>query len=356
MKKIQEFIKTHYGQDVALEYRTFCICSMLGTVTSLLGAMICIAFAGLDKPVSITTSICFVMMLTLTTIGYRNKKIDGIVMIMSCMINFVLFPFIFLSSGALYSNTPMFFIMGIVIAAPILRGNKRIVLCAVQLVYYMIVISICFFNKELSFLRPQGNQIVMLLFSFVIVAFYIFSSTVMVTKQYEKERDKAEELNRKLVELANRDPLTKLYNRRYLTDFLDNLLKDHSADFSVILIDIDDFKLVNDQYGHITGDNILIAFSNVITELLVQHDFACRFGGEEFMIYCHTANMTFVEEHMAELKTSFSTYCMEHFSFNVTFSAGAAAYTGETQITELFNKADMKLYEAKHSGKNCFLH
>lgn len=354
MNKIKEFYKTHYSQEVELEYRTFCICTLLGTFTSFIGAILCLVLTGIAQPSTFATSSCFLMMCILTYIGYKYKKIEIVIIIMSCIINLFVFPYIFLTTGALYSCVPMFFVMGCVIAAPMLSGKKRMILWLIQMIVYVGVISVCFFNEDISYLRPQHVHIMMLLFSFVLVAFYVFVSTVMVTNQYDKERKKVEKLNELLEELANQDPLTKLYNRRYLTDFLDKKVENKDSEFCIVLIDLDDFKKVNDQYGHGIGDDVLIGFANVITSLLDDGDFVCRFGGEEFMIYSDTSEEQYLKAHLEKLGNAFTTYCMEKLNIKVTFSAGVAFYKGEKQITDLFNKADIMLYEAKRQGKNCF--
>lgn len=293
-------------------------------------------------------------MLVLTTLGHKIKKVDTILIIMSSFLNFLVFPATFFATGALYSVAPMFFVMGIFIAVPILSKKKRAVLFLLQLIFYSVVISLCFFYPELSYLRPQRDHTIMLLFSFIIVSFYTIFSTIMITEQYEKEQAKVQLLNGLLEKQATLDPLTKLYNRRYLNEVLNNRMEEEAPRFMIILVDIDDFKKVNDSLGHTTGDRVLVSLAKALTEVFPQDCFACRYGGEEFLIYCNTPDIRLAEYRMGLVKKRFLQFCQEQISMSVTFSAGAAIYQGETCITDLVDKADALLYEAKQNGKNQF--
>lgn len=356
MNKIRKFFRNHYGPSVKLKYRMFCICSVLGTITSFLGAVLCCSIAGLQQPVSYATVLAFIMMMTLTTIGHMTRKPDTILIIMSSFLNFIIFPAIFLSTGGLYSIAPMFFVMGIFIAIPILSKRKRNILFLIQLIYYSGIISLCFIFPDLSYLRPQKVHTIMLLFSFIIVTFYTVFSTIMITTQYEKEQTKVRVLNRLLEKQAILDPLTKLYNRRYLDSFLTSRLQESSSPFLIILIDIDDFKKVNDTHGHVVGDAILISLARSLKEIFPEDCFTCRYGGEEFLVYCSTPDMKLAEYRIDLVRKLFSKLCQKQFSITVTFSAGGVIYQGERDINILINRADALLYQAKKSGKNKFLH
>lgn len=351
MKFKQDFKLKYFGPEVELQYRMFCICSMLGTITSFFGAVLCFVIAGIKEPVTYITGVGFLFMLVMTIYGYESKKYVGVVTIMSSVLNLVVFPFTFLTTGALYSVAPMFFILGIFIAAPILKGKHRLILFVVQLVYYSGVISLCYFFGDLSFVRPHYIHATMLLFSFIIVSLYIFSATMLITKQYDHERERAEELNRILKTQAHHDPLTGLYNRRYLINVLQEKVDEKGDGFSIVLMDIDDFKKINDQYGHLIGDEVLIAFSDLLIEHFDKPDFASRYGGEEFMAFFNYGNIEEIENTINEVKESLALVCKKKLDMPVTFSAGIATYKGGS-LSGLINKADQRLYKAKKTGKN----
>ncbi|SEO84655.1 diguanylate cyclase (GGDEF) domain-containing protein [Amphibacillus marinus] len=145
------------------------------------------------------------------------------------------------------------------------------------------------------------------------------------------------------------DYLTKLFSRKYLDEKCsEHLRRDHEGVF--ILIDLDDFKKVNDSYGHDVGDTILIQVSNVIRREIDGKGFAARWGGEELAIYLPTA--TYEQgEHFAERLR----HLIEHTTEpSVTASIGVTHWKESMDISliKLFDKTDQALYQAKRAGKN----
>ncbi len=154
--------------------------------------------------------------------------------------------------------------------------------------------------------------------------------------------------------LARTDQLTKIYNRVYLDEVLHNQYyryKRNQEACSIILLDIDFFKDVNDEYGHIVGDKVLIEFAQLLEESVRDGDIVGRWGGEEFLIVLpHTLQSQAVI--LAEkLRKKIETH---QFGVVVhkTASFGVCAFSDETSIEKLIDKADKALYEAKKSGRN----
>lgn len=147
-----------------------------------------------------------------------------------------------------------------------------------------------------------------------------------------------------------RDPLTKLYNRK---GFSSSLKQYRQYDkHSVIAIDIDHFKKINDTYGHDGGDAVLVAFSEKLRELCLSGHVVCRFGGEEFVVllpYTELSDAAAVAEHIRE--------GIEHALFphadKVTVSLGVAGFSdNHNDVYAVLRKADLALYEAKRTGRN----
>jgi diguanylate cyclase (GGDEF)-like protein len=151
------------------------------------------------------------------------------------------------------------------------------------------------------------------------------------------------------------DPLTGLYNRRYFDiQFTKELhrCKRYNTTFSIALIDIDDFKLINDAYGHNVGDCVLKEFSFLLKKQLRSEDIASRYGGEEFVIlFPHTeieGAKTVTERFLQEIAA-------HHFTkeISITFSGGIANFpTHADTRKELIDIADRGMYRAKQQGKN----
>lgn len=163
----------------------------------------------------------------------------------------------------------------------------------------------------------------------------------------------------KLEHQAKHDYLTNLYNRVELKKHFQNELaraERYHHNFSIFMIDIDHFKLVNDTYGHQSGDLVLKTFSLFLQDTVRETDYVARYGGEEFVVMLSETTIEEAEE-LAErlrLKTAALTIELNHLPFNITISIGIASYPEHGQsYDDIFNAADMAMYQAKKCGRNC---
>ena len=165
--------------------------------------------------------------------------------------------------------------------------------------------------------------------------------------------------------LSITDPLTGLYNRRYFIEQIElefKRSKRYSRDLSLLMLDIDHFKLVNDNYGHQIGDIVLRKISSVIINLLRDSDLAFRYGGEEFMIILPETKsedaINVAERMKQEIMNTQHNY--GSINFTVTTSIGIVSIKDmmdkfET-IDDIIKKVDDNLYKAKNSGRNTIIY
>jgi two-component system, cell cycle response regulator len=153
------------------------------------------------------------------------------------------------------------------------------------------------------------------------------------------------------------DELTQLYNRKFLKDVFQsniNELKRNDQSFSLAILDIDHFKKINDQFGHLVGDHVLTTFAAFLKETTRNSDTVFRFGGEEFVILFSNTDLSQAFEIVSRLLEEFSekSFQVNGKNFRVTFSAGVHTIltNGETLETAL-DVADQALYKAKQSGR-----
>ena len=162
----------------------------------------------------------------------------------------------------------------------------------------------------------------------------------------------ANELNQSL---ARTDPLTELANRRYFMERLNTsiahaLARDHRL--SLLMIDLDHFKRVNDRFGHAGGDAMLVAFARLLKSQVRAADLPGRFGGEEFVLYMLDADLRAATEAAERLRTQLAGLRLLDADFCVTASVGVTELSaGETAETLLI-RADDLLYRAKTEGRN----
>ncbi|MCS6884157.1 MAG: GGDEF domain-containing protein [Acidobacteriota bacterium] len=162
----------------------------------------------------------------------------------------------------------------------------------------------------------------------------------------------------KLYQQATRDVLTGLWNRSYLNNELDKLISvsnRYRRVFSVVILDIDHFKSINDTYGHDIGDIVLKVTAGIVMSQLRSHDTAARFGGEEFVLLMPETPLEGAQIAAERIRLSVASYDFTNLGYpkQVTVSLGIAQYPlcGST-ADELIKRADEALYRAKRSGRN----
>jgi diguanylate cyclase (GGDEF)-like protein len=159
-----------------------------------------------------------------------------------------------------------------------------------------------------------------------------------------------------LEESSNLDSLTKVFNRRALTSYLTKVCnRGHIQDkLHLLILDIDDFKLINDTHGHIAGDKILIFIANIIRKTLRDGDKVFRYGGEEFIITLNRIDEAACKEigHRILNLISSNQLIYKGTSLNVTMSIGATQYYKGDVPDKIISRADKALYKSKHNGKN----
>jgi diguanylate cyclase (GGDEF)-like protein len=167
------------------------------------------------------------------------------------------------------------------------------------------------------------------------------------------------EYHEEIYRLTIQDGLTQVYNRRYLNEFLEREVvrtARHERSLAVILLDIDHFKAVNDQLGHLAGDVALREFCARVRSVIRQDELLARYGGEEFAVVLPEADVTTARE-MAErirLLVEKRPFVFNDRSYQLTVSAGVAVMTATEPLTldALLKQADRNLYRAKQSGRN----
>lgn len=174
------------------------------------------------------------------------------------------------------------------------------------------------------------------------------------------ERTRAlSEVNRELEKMALTDPLTGLSNRRHAMDILNRLWQESAAEegpLAILLIDADEFKLVNDSFGHDAGDLVLCELAKQLKYSVRTDDVVCRLGGDEFLIICPKTDQSGVLKVAEQLHSETSSLVV-HFDggqWRGSISVGVAAKTdGMASPGELIKTADRGVYAAKKAGRNC---
>ena len=192
-----------------------------------------------------------------------------------------------------------------------------------------------------------------------------------VRKKEEQDRQQmdalAKQISRLTVELkkvktkAMTDGLTKAYNREAFDNYIRKIVDQNTiknSPFSLLMLDIDDFKKINDEYGHQIGDRVLVAVVRKCTEFIRDEDFLARYGGEEFVIVLPGASLRNALKKAQRLRkaiagTHYTTDKeKEGKSLSITVSIGASSFRKNDSVSTVIDRSDQALYQAKRTGKN----
>jgi diguanylate cyclase (GGDEF)-like protein len=164
---------------------------------------------------------------------------------------------------------------------------------------------------------------------------------------------------KRLRHLSITDELTKAYNRRYFMEMANNIFmtaKRYGDTFAVIIFDVDDFKRINDTYGHAAGDKVLYILSEICKEHVRDSDIFARYGGEEFAILVPRTSPPDLLKFAERIRINLSEVRIRHDENTIQFTVSMGASMFESTSADLdaiLTRADEALYSAKKQGKNC---
>lgn len=238
-------------------------------------------------------------------------------------------------------------------AAIIRMGRLRAVLVITVFATLASVALTCAMGVGMGFERREFEKILLIgMIAPAVIA--PMAAYFLIQFLYELERARAE-----LLSLASRDSLTQLYNRRYFMDRLAIEVKRSvrtDEPLSLMLIDVDGFKLINDEFGHSIGDHVLREIARECGGTLRIYDVLARYGGEEFVVLMPSttlANACTVAERMRAAVAAMRIDTNVGATINPTVSLGISSLIpSDPQPEHLIDRADAALYEAKRTGRN----
>ena len=162
-------------------------------------------------------------------------------------------------------------------------------------------------------------------------------------------------LHEQMTLMAFTDPLTNVYNRLHFGNFLDaeiDRVERYGGTFSIIFFDLDRFKVINDEYGHLVGDEVLKEVAQIVENANRSADIFARYGGEEFIILAPATDITGARIHAERLRSDIENHRFKEIN-RLTCSFGITEFkAGSDDVPALFKRADAALYQAKNLGRN----
>ena len=166
------------------------------------------------------------------------------------------------------------------------------------------------------------------------------------------------EANRELKKLAERDTLTGLFNRRKMVELLENeiaLAENYDRSFSLLMVDVDNFKSINDLYGHQTGDEVLVKIARLLEEELRETDVLARWGGEEFLILMRDTDLMRGMLVAQKLRSAVRRHFADLYEGKISLSVGVTTFKKGDTVNSLVRRADIAMYAAKQRGKDTIM-
>ena len=268
---------------------------------------------------------------------------------------FVILPILWFSTGGATGSTLPYLIMDGFIATILFKKKLRnFFIISIPLLYSsFIYLELLYPDIYVPYATREAHYvdlIIGLIVSFAVTAML----AILVLSRYHKSRLESEKLVKKLGEISVTDPLTGIYNRRMLTSCLDEEMRkcyDGDIPLAVCIIDIDFFKRVNDVYGHLRGDNVLIELAKLLEAFMGENDILGRYGGEEFLIIFKNQTLREALQTVRKLHAAVQEHEWETVG-RITVSCGVYGYAKGITYSDFVGGADKCLYEAKESGRN----
>jgi diguanylate cyclase len=219
------------------------------------------------------------------------------------------------------------------------------------------------FARRLEMKNPDPRLLKEMIKEVILDTRKMEESNTALKQRYEKARQEANELRKRLEQSereATRDVLTGLYNRKYLDKTIQTLFgqyKEESVPFSIIIMDIDHFKKVNDTHGHKVGDSVLGLIGKIIKESVKGRDVPARYGGEEFIVLLPATKLEDACKLAESIRKQISSKSLKVIMTQkkigiVTISCGVGQVRDNDTIDRLVERTDQALYHAKESGRD----
>ncbi|MRH44547.1 diguanylate cyclase [Aquibacillus halophilus] len=292
--------------------------------------------------------------------SFHEKYINKITKVTFIIIIYLFVPIAWITSGGSNSLSIAYLFLICITINFLFQGKFRL-FCNFSIIF--LFFTLIYVEKKYSSVFAVHDPEVYFKDMLLQIPFTLILASLLLklfSDAYRHEKETLEKytilLNQKNIELekiAVTDDLTGQYNRRFMINSLEKLEKERTQ-LVVIILDVDNFKYVNDNYGHAVGDSVLRKLVNNIVEVVGENGVVGRYGGDEFMVLLSNTNLDEGKQVANKLLQKTNNL---HFDqgFKITVSGGIALFDGENSIDEVLKNADQLLYEVKSSGKNNIL-
>lgn len=248
-------------------------------------------------------------------------------------------PFAFMDSGGSDNNAMGYTFLLLIAITYLFVGWRRILLVVLLILSFMAMHAAEYYFPELIAVFPDAKQFVDRMIQMPLLLFASFFVILRFAKEYER-------VNLKLETYANYDALTGLFNRRVFDQAIEDAMKSSAAPIYLVLFDLDNFKGINDRYGHSIGDEALIKLSSLLKESLdLDKHVVSRWGGDEFAII-YFGNKTELMQKLEEIRQRYHEF-VSAYEVTTGMSVSVVSFDEYDDVSKLIVAADRQLYNEK---------
>lgn len=276
--------------------------------------------------------------------------------------SFIYVPFLFFQTAGYDGTAGLFALLTVFMLAVVFKGRSAVILVCLNILVWAAACTLHYHYPELVVPHDSGlaeyiDYMVALVLATAgmgILAGYLRGAFELETHHIHSLLQKLEENNKRLSELSSRDPLTGIYNRRFLIEYFQTemeLLMVSGVRYCAMMLDLDKFKGINDTYGHGFGDEVLVQFAQSVQAILRKQDVFARIGGEEFVVLLYDVDPKAAYEIAERARITVSELLFRG-QIRVTVSIGLVKAKRGEDVDRLLERADACLYRAKEAGRN----
>ena len=363
--KFSDFKRFMNEQKIPLREKLFYVVFGVTILGGITGAITCKLINSSDTSVMISFSLIMVYILLFLWGIYKPKYQEKLLISGLLGISFFIFPAMYLSGGSIKSGIPAYLVIclsAILFVIP----RHSIPIAAVQTVFYFVIYYISYAYPSWvvetpAFATALGERT----FNYSAV----ISNTCMATlvmgimakgvfKIYIRENNLVKSSIKEIERQSTIDPLTNIYNRRHMYKYLSQQVakaQEEHTELSLAMFDIDKFKVLNDTYGHLLGDDVLKAISHILKNSCRENEIVARYGGEEFVLIMPGINNDEAFERADKIRDCIAkSYLSPELPKDkpVTVSGGVSTFRSGYDEEKLVAIADENLYASKETGRN----
>ncbi|MEA3423993.1 MAG: GGDEF domain-containing protein [Bacillota bacterium] len=312
---------------------------------------------------SLLINIKWIILALLSTYSYYRARykdnIEASKFLFFVFLILVFLPFAHIDSGGSANNSIGYIFLMLICITYLFKSKKRAILVILHIFMFILLHITEYIHPELISTYSSQNQfidrliqipLIMLVSYFIIKKFAVaYEEQKMLQNKYSEE---LEEANKRLRFMANYDELTSLYNRRVFNHALDEIKENETMidlEIYIALIDVDFFKKINDEFGHLIGDKILIEFSSKLKDIIIEPNIISRWGGDEFSLIFYGSEQELIDL-LNNMKKIYSDV-VDFYGANSGISVGGTKWKKDMEIAEIMKLVDYALYESKDLGR-----